>query len=275
MEQYRRGNLIQPVASAPDGSHFPGCIVGDKSGCFEWPLGEWFTVMVHLRAGYSRDHQCPQPGGGDDTYAALTVDTSALAPTNDGTRIVFETTLPPLFRYWPRSRLETDYFKGWEASWPTSSNGSTWPTPQDQFDAGETIVTASEVVGGRMRWTLERRGNASLPSGTPAAGHLMRVRVLDEAICYAAEMRNGLLELWVQRADGSLHQLYGIEDQCWIFGDGGYNQWVDHPPGWNCFQPTGYSNVWDNLCPHPITSGYRFAEVILSQQFIAWPELTP
>lgn len=272
-EKYTRGGKIQPVASAPGGSAAPSCVVGNKASCFQWPLGAWFTTLIHVKAGYSRDQQCPQPGAGDDTYASLTVDTTAFTPTNDGTRLVFETTLPPLFRYWPRSRHLRDYFKNWAANWPTSTSGATWPSAAAQFAGGTTAVTSSEVRAGRMRWTLEKRGSGAFPSGTPSMGHVLRVEADGQADSYAPELRNGQFGLWVQTADGVVTQLYGIDDQCWIFGDGGYNKWVDHPPAWNCFQPTGYSNIWDNLSPHPSSSGYRFAEVVLSQQFIPWPAL--
>lgn len=275
MEKYQRNNQIQPVSTAAGGSLFPSCVVGDKASCFQWPLGQWFTTLVHVVAGYSRDAQCPQPGAGDDTYSTLTVDTSALVPTNDGTQLVFETLLPPQFRYWPRSRHEKDYFKNWKATWPTSSGGSTWPLPADQFNGGTTLVASSDVVGGRMRWTLAKDGAQAFPSGTPSAGHTLRVEANRQALCYSPDSRNGRIELWVQTSDGAVTQVYGITDQSWIFGDGGYNKWVDHPPGWNCFQPTGYSNIWDNVPPHPVTSGYRFADVIFSKQFIPWPSATP
>jgi hypothetical protein len=65
-------------------------------------------------------------------------------------------------------------------------------------------------------------------------------------------------------------QVYGLKQYMIVFGTGD-NKFGENPPGYSEFKPTGYGNVWDNLAPHPSCTFYRFGDVIMSTQPIAWP----
>lgn len=296
-ESYQIDNYIQPLST--DGStatsNYPTCRVGDKVGCYEWPVGEWATCMIRVRPGYSRDADVPAPNAGLDTVNDLTVDTTYFAPTNvvegDGVRrLRFETTLPPLFQYLPNptnpgldggtfNRHSPGYFTGggWQFKWPTTTSGSTWPTAANQFAGGVALCAGCDIqtyAGGvkRMRWTFVKKGTTTFTTGVPLNGHKMQLTVFDRTLAFPADYRRHEVDLWVKRdTDAAPTQVYGIKNWMAIFGTG-ENKYPDNPPGYSEFKPTGYSNVTDNLAPHPSCTFYRFGDIIMSQDQIPWPD---
>ena len=80
------------------------------------------------------------------------------------------------------------------------------------------------------------------------------------------------VEMWAKRSsDTGYVPLYSQADLPWIFGDLSAGVYDLHPPGFNCFQPTGYQNVQDGLPPPRKSYWYRFDQIILSRQFIPPP----
>ncbi len=251
---------LQPDDTNPAGSVAPLCKnVGNKSGCYPWPLDEWITINFYLNPGYSRDEEFPRSNQGESD-GALTV-LADFSPTNNGTVIEFETTIPPDFKYWPISRSTTDYAKNWTASWLNS----TWT------GGGLTKVLTNYVTGGRMRWQLiKRNANSTLPSGTPPIGAQMQVSMSGAWECYDASRKTTGMRMEVRRANGQVVTIYNKSDYAIMYGQG-ENVFSAHPPAFNSFQPTGYANIQDNLPPGGSTVWYRYDEVIFSKRPIAWP----
>jgi hypothetical protein len=296
-EGYDPDGYLQPFTN-PDGSTTslaPGvCVTGNLSGCYQWPLGQWFTCMVHVRPGYTKDTPCPLPAAnaGLDTVDALVVDTTYFTPTNDGTSLIFETTLPPLFQYLPNTsnpgldggtfnRHSPGYFTGggWQFDWPTTPAGTTWPTPANQFESGtgRTAKCTGCVImdhgGGvqRMRWTFQAKGSTVLPAGLPVNGNKMQMDVFDPDLAFPVDYRRHELDMWIRPdSTGVVTQVYGIKQYMAIFGTGD-NKFSENPPAYSEFKPTGYGNVWDNLAPHPSCTYYDFGEIIFSKATIPWP----
>jgi hypothetical protein len=292
-EDYGPDGILQPFTNA-DGSISslaPGvCQTSNLSGCYPWPLGEWFTCKVHVRPGYTKDSPCPLPSAnaGLDTADALVVDDTYFTPVNNGTTIQFETTLPPLFQYLPNTtnpgldggtfnRHSPGYFTGggWQFDWPT---GGTWPAAASQFEGGTgrpavcSACTIETHAGGvqRMLWTFVRKGTSLLPAGTPAAGHKMQMDVFDHDLAFPADYRRHELDMWIKRAGQAPVQVYGIKDYMVVFGTGD-NKFSENPPAYSEFKPTAYGNVWDNLAPHPTCTFYDFGDIIFSTSDIPWP----
>jgi hypothetical protein len=273
-------DYLQYDEQSPQYTGFPQCYVGNRSGCLPWPKGEWFTIYIRLKPGHTSDDQLPKPNmtGGQDEYNSLRVltpgvDAGAMSPafTNSGTKLVFETPLPPLFPYLATSRLSPGYFTGWTATWPSSSGGATWPV-NNYPGTGKTQVESAVVVNGRMRWTLVKLGINDFPTTLPTANDWMQV-VPASSQYHPSESRDTVLEMALQKADGSIHQVYRMSDKRLMFGDNGENVYSFHPPAFNSFQPTGYTNINDNLAPADATWWYRYDQVIFSKNPIPWPSL--
>ena len=277
-ERYSPDTLFQPI-TAPDGSiisNFPSCKVGSKKDCYEWPVGLWFTTIIHVRPGYSMDVACPTPKAGDDTADALTVDTSYFKPTNgvesDGVRRMrFETTLPPLFKYLPAefNRHSLGYFTngGWSYDWPTAFG-------TNQFAGGKALCESCEIADysgtKRMRWSFVQRGITAFVTTVPSDGHKMQLDVIDRNKAFPEHYRKHEIDLWVKPDGGEVVQVYGLAKYMIVFGSG-YNKYHANPPAYNEFKPTGYANVWDNLAPHPTCTWYRFGDILFTKAMPPWP----
>jgi hypothetical protein len=293
-EDYAPDSYLQPITNA-DGtttSNFPSCTTGNLSTCYTWPLGQWFTTMIRVRPGYTKDSPCPLPtaNAGLDTANALVVDTTYVTPTNDGTTIQFETTLPPLFQYLPNTsnpgldggtfnRHSEGYFTGggWQFDFPT---GGTWPAAADQWDPGSNRSRTAKCTGctivdhsgtQRMLWTFVQKGVSAFPIGVPSNGHKMQMDVFDHDLAFPVDYRRHEIDMWIRPdSTGVVTQIYGIKQYMAIFGTGD-NKFSENPPAYSEFKPTGYGNVWDNLAPHPSCTYYDFGEIIFSKATIPWP----
>jgi hypothetical protein len=132
-------------------------------------------------------------------------------------------------------------------------------------------VLGYRVVNGRARWRVTNmRATESMPSGVPAAGD--RIRVDWSSAEADATYADTTVEVWAKRpGDPDYVTLFSKADLPWIFGDLASGVSQLHPPGFNCFQPTGYQNVQDGQPPPRQTYWYRFDQIILSRQFIPAP----
>jgi hypothetical protein len=132
-------------------------------------------------------------------------------------------------------------------------------------------VVDYRVVNGRARWRVTNmRDVDSLPSGVPVAGD--RVRIDWWRAEQNAKYDDTVVEVWAKRAgDPDYVTLFSKADLPWIFGDLSSGVYDLHPPGFNCFQPTGYQNVQDGQMPPRRTYWYRFDQIILSRNFIPAP----
>jgi hypothetical protein len=241
------------------------CVIGDTSGCWEWPVGEWVTLLLHVKAGHDNDFMYPLPSEVNKGVNLIVVDTSAFKPANDGAILEFETNVVPIrdsFRFEEaKSNQAENYFRGWRLRFMTS----------DSMPTGFLFkVVDYRVVNGRAHWRVEKmKGLDSMPEGIPATGDRIRV---DWASTSNATYSDTTVEVWAKRqADQGYVQLFSQTDLPWIFGDLASGVYDLHPPGFNCFQPTGYQNVQDGVSPPRVSYWYRFDQVILSRQFIPAP----
>ena len=284
------GGLQQIVGSGPSGTRNRLRLYSDlgtedygvPNTGMQWPLGEWFTCLMHVRPGLSKDAKVPHPAsnGGDDTPNSLAVLTDRFAPTNtvddDGVRrLRFETSLPPLFRYYPESfnRHSPGYFnKNWAAAFPRNGSFRT----DNWVPGGATLrVDSTEIVDGRMRWTLAAPPGSRKPmtTGVPFAGAQLQVRPHSVRSALPAAYRTQELDFWIKRDGQPPEQAYGVKNYAIPYGSG-WNKFGNParmPPAYSHFMPTGYSNVWDNLAPAPACTFIRFGDVICSQTEIPWP----
>jgi hypothetical protein len=260
------------VADAGYESYMPNskwertCVVGDTSGCWEWPLGEWVTLLLHVKPGHDNDFMYPLPSEVNQGRNLIAVDASGLRPANDGATLEFETNPVPVrdtFRFPGARDNQTDgYFNGWRLRFMASGSMPTTFVFQ---------VLDYRVVNGRARWRVSAmRSVDSLPQGVPAAGD--RIRLEWWRAEQDAKYRDTVVEVWAKRAaDPDYVTLFSKADLPWIFGDLASGVYDLHPPGFNCFQPTGYQNVQDGQMPPRRTYWYRFDQIILSRQFIPAP----
>jgi hypothetical protein len=195
----------------------------------------------------------------------ITVDTAAFKPVNDGTTIEFETNAVPIrdsFRFaGAKNNQADDYFLGWRLRFMASDSLST---------SFVFKVVDYRTVNGRARWRVEpMRKLDSLPAGSPTAGDRVRVEWSGQS---SAKYADTTVEMWAKRpGDRDYARLFSRTDLPWIFGDLSSGVYDLHPPGFNCFQPTGYQNVQDGQPPPRQTYWYRFDQIILSRQFIPAP----
>lgn len=241
------------------------CVVGDTSGCWEWPVGEWVTLLLHVKPGHDNDFMYPLPNEVNRGVNLISVDTSAFVPTNDGTTLEFETNAVPVresFRFeGARNNQLENYFLDWRLRFMTSNTLST---------AFPFKVVSYKVVNGRARWRVTKlKSLDTLPGGVPGSGNQIRV---EWASAGDATYADTTVEMWAKRrADSGYVALFSKANLPWIFGDLSAGVYDLHPPGFNCFQPTGYQNVQDGVSPPRQTYWYRFDQVILSRQFIPAP----
>jgi hypothetical protein len=241
------------------------CVAGDADGCWEWPVGEWVTLLLRVKPGHDNDFMYPLPGESSKNINLIEVDTSALRPTNDGATLEFETNAVPVrdtFRFeGAKNNQAENYFLGWRLRFMTSSSVST----TDLFK-----VVGYRVMNGRARWQVTKsRTQDAMPSGVPADGNKVR---LDWFSADDASYADTTVEIWAKRqGDPGYVPLFSQATLPWIFGDVSSGVYELHPPGFNCFQPTGYQNVQDGMPPPRKTYWYRFDQVILSRQFIPAP----
>jgi hypothetical protein len=87
--------------------------------------------------------------------------------------------------------------------------------------------------------------------------------------------KNTVVKAWIaEDGDGDYTPVYSKSDLVWIYGDGlgNYGEFNQNPPGFNAFSPTAYQNVVDGQPPPGVTYSYRFAQVILSREWIPCPK---
>jgi hypothetical protein len=241
------------------------CVIGNTNGCWEWPVGEWVTLLLHVKPGHDNDFMYPLPSDVNKGVNLITVDTSAFQPSNDGTTLEFETNAVPVrdsFRFANAlSNQAENYFQDWRLRFMTSDSvPTTLPFK----------VLSYRVVNGRARWRVaKQKALDTMPAGVPAGGNRIRV---DWASADNATYADTKVEVWAKRAgDADYVTLFSQADLPWIFGDLASGVYDLHPPGFNCFQPTGYQNVQDGVSPPRQSYWYRFDQVILSRQFIPAP----
>jgi len=242
------------------------CLVGDPAGCWEWPAGEWVTLLVHVKPGHDNDFQYPLPGEIKRDENLIVVDTSLFTPVNNGQSLEFETNPVPTketFKFKGALDITQDgYFEGWDLSF---LQGASIPS------TAQFTIVSYRVANGRARWKVSpKRARDSLPAGVPSNGD--RLKVNWGRVAKDAKYKDTTVEVWVKRSgDSGYVLLYSKADLAWIFGDVGQGVYSLHPPGFNCFQPTGYQNVQDGQIPPRISYWYRFDQVIFSRQFIPAP----
>ena len=241
------------------------CVVGNTSSCWDWPTDEWVTLLLHVKPGHDNDFMYPLPSDVNKNQNLITVDTAAFKPVNDGTTIEFETNAVPIrdsFRFaGAKNNQADDYFLGWRLRFMASDSLST---------SFVFKVVDYRTVNGRARWRVEpMRKLDSLPAGSPTAGDRVRVEWSGQS---SAKYADTTVEMWAKRpGDRDYVRLFSRTDLPWIFGDLSSGVYDLHPPGFNCFQPTGYQNVQDGQPPPRQTYWYRFDQIILSRQFIPAP----
>lgn len=242
------------------------CVVGDTSGCWEWPVGEWVTLLLHVKPGHDNDFMYPLPSEVNQNRNLIEVDTTAFQPANNGTVLEFETNAVPVrdsFRFpGAKDNQAEDYFLGWRLRFISSGS----------LPASFVFkVVGYSVRNGRAHWRVAPLRTAeSIPPGTPASGD--RIRVEWWQASENAKYTDTVVEVWAKRAaDRDYVTLFSRADLPWIFGDLAAGVYDLHPPGFNCFQPTGYQNVQDGQPPPRRSYWYRFDQIILSRQFIPAP----
>lgn len=242
-----------------------GCVTGDTSGCWEWPLGEWVTLLLHVKPGHDNDFMYPLPGEVSKGFNLISVDTSVFRPANDGAVLEFETNAVPVrdtFRFeGAKSNQVENYFLGWRLRFMASDSLST---------TNQYKVIDYRVVNGRARWRVTGiKGADTMSPDVPNGGDRIRV---EWASASDATYADTTVEVWAKRqGDQGYSALFSQADLPWIFGDASSGVYELHPPGFNCFQPTGYQNVQDGMTPPRKTYWYRFDQIILSKQFIPAP----
>jgi len=242
------------------------CVIGNTDGCWEWPVDEWVTLLLHVKPGHDNDFMYPLPSEVNQNRNLIAVDGSGFRPVNDGSVLEFETNAVPVrdsFRFaGAKDNQAEDYFAGWRL----------------RFMSGDGLpssflfrVLGYRVVNGRARWRVTNmRATETMPSGVPGTGD--RIRVDWSSAATDAKYADTVVEVWAKRpGDPDYVTLYSKADLPWIFGDLASGVCDLHPPGFNCFQPTGYQNVQDGQPPPRQTYWYRFDQIILSRQFIPAP----
>jgi hypothetical protein len=241
------------------------CVVGDANGCWEWPVGEWVTLLLRVKPGHDNDFVYPMPSEVNNNINLLEVETAVFAPTNNGDILEFETNAVPVrdtFKFdGAKNNQAENYFEGWRLRFMTSTSLSTTFAYQ---------VVNYRVVNGRARWRVAKlKALETMPGGRPSAGDRIRVEWKSAA---DASYADTTVEMWAKRSgDQGYVPLFSQVDLPWIFGDVSSGVYDLHPPGFNCFQPTGYQNVQDGLPPPRRSYWYRFDQVIMSRQFIPAP----
>jgi len=242
------------------------CVVGDTDGCWEWPVGEWVTLLVHVKPGHDNDFMYPFLSEVNQNRSFINVDTAGYKPTNDGSVIEFETNAVPVrdaFRFsGALNNQATGYFNDWRLRFMSS----------DALPNSFVFrVLDYRVIDGRARWRVaSMRPIDSIPKGMPMDGD--RIRVDWWRAEQNAKYRDTVVEVWAKRAaDPGYVPLFSRTDLPWMFGDSATGVYDLHPPGFNCFQPTGYQNVQDGEMPPRQTYWYRFDQIILSRNFIPAP----
>lgn len=276
------GPFLQPDEDNVAGSEKPLYKASSPTGGYRWPVGEWVTVNIHLKPGYVRDGRVPNQNHQYDLDNELVVDTTYFTPTNDGTFIEFDTTMPRPFRFHPVSRGTLNYFKNWIASWPATILGVAGG-PYVYSSYSHMVEESQEVTragGPRLHWKMKKRGTAYAmpPVGVvPANGDRMYTQIdrtetaFNDMPVGTPALKQDVYELQVIKADGTKWQIFRKRDYLLQYGSEGEMRFGNDPPGWNRFQPTGYANINDNLTPFPKTTWYRFGQVIFSKQPIPDP----
>jgi len=259
-----RGAELQP--SSP----FTGCTVGAApADCWEWPVDEWVTVLLHVKPGHHNDNKYGLGASGPAPAGSIVVDTSAFKPVNDGTSLEFETNLVPQpDAYDFPGRLDNradDYFRNWGVVFPSG--------PLKAAGNNAFRVDSYTVTGGRARWRLVvMDSREALPAGVPANGDEFGVQWGD--LVSSAKYKDTTIDAWVARnSEKEYTQLFRKSDFAYLFGDEGVGVFGRHPPAFNVFQPTSYQNVQDGMIPPQRTYSYGFDQVILSKQFIPCPQV--
>jgi len=249
----------------PNSKWEKSCVIGKASECWEWPTNEWVTLLVHMKPGHDNDFAYPIPNEVNNGVGLISVDTTVFKPTNDGTTLEFETNAVPVrdtFRFPNAKSNQVDnYFQGWRLRFMESSTAST---------AFLYEVVGYNVINGRAHWRVVKlKAVDTMPTNTPSSGDTIRV---DWSSKEDATYKDTRIEVWAKRAsDPGYVRLFSQTDLPWIFGDLSSGVYDLHPPGVNCFQPTGYQNVQDGVIPPRKTYWYRFDQVIFSSQFIPAP----
>jgi hypothetical protein len=249
----------------PNSSWEKTCVVGDTSGCWEMPTGEWVTLLLRVKPGHDNDFMYPLPSEVSKGVNLISVDTTSFKPTRNGEVLEFETNAVPVrdtFKFaGAKDNRAAGYFAGWRLRFMSSD---TVPT------SFQYRVVGYSVTDGRARWRVEKlKALDTLPGSLPAAGDTLRV---DWSSADDATYADTAVEVWAKRqGDPEYVRLFSKVDLPWIFGDLASGVYDLHPPGFNCFQPTGYQNVQDGTLPPRKSYWYRFDQVILSRQFIPAP----
>jgi hypothetical protein len=280
---HEEGNTTykQPDTTISPPSEYPLLVEGDSEAVGRrWPLGEWVTVLVHVKPGFPKDYQIPHPNSQRDSAAELTVMTDEFTPTNNGTTLEFETTVPRDFQFSPVSRSEENYFANMQVKFPATLLGGA--APAAVLRAYTMKVQASEVIDYsgtlRMHWTVVQKGTATAfppASLIPVQGEWMQASIYDLPNTWnglSQPLKIDAYELTIRRdSTGEIYHPFRKYDYSLVYGANGNSELDSNPPGYNRFQPTGYANVQDNQQPAPVTHWTRYDQIIFSRQPIPWP----
>lgn len=280
--------------TGPDGSYNPSsilwndtCLQGQQDvlgNCWWPPLGEWFAMRVHIRAGHEN---CMLYNNVANvvTEASISGNTmtikSGLIPLAPG--LVLPTGLnagrypvsldnplaldPQRSGYFASVGGSGDKQKNWKLSFRAAGRGGGILADKDY-----KILTHT-VAGSETIFIVEKLNDTSPwpPPGSPSPGDTFNLewKSKEESARYV----DTLIEFHKKEASDSDWVLVASLYHPITFNGGASDAAAGNPRGWSQFQPTGYANIDDNSAPGSRTIYTRFAEIILSHSPIAAPTL--
>lgn len=278
--------LTSPQGGKNGSTYQPGspgaaqCIRGsgnDLSGCWQWPVDKWVTVLLHMKCGH---FGCVQAGfNPSDHIPRGTITVQGMTPTNNGVdTLTFETNVVPDPAIWTFpggnyiSHGTTDYFNHWIGEFFTGALDN----------ATFKVVSYTNIGGGRVRWTLGKRtAGAAWNTGVPAIGDQFGVEyssLFDDVGGANPRLKypDWILEAWTAVDNQPYVRVFGpptnVPGYYLIFGNSFVGDMSKNPPGYSMFAPTGYQNLDVGAVPPAVSYSYKFGRFILSSQMIPAPK---
>jgi hypothetical protein len=238
-------------------------------------LGEWFDLMIHIRAGHDNRMEYnsgytisevvskvdSDPNYGGQPTITLRTDLITLAPG---------LTLPsgryPVSAQNPQALdpQRSGYFDNWRFEFKGDAVNGT-------YRSKDFKILSHTVSGGSTTFVITKlRELDTWPSVPPAVGNTVKFSWID--LDTSARYKDTLVELFKKESADT--DWIPVRSFNWAitYNGGSSDSSAGNCKGFNNFQPTGYANIDDNNPPGSRTIYARYADIILSQSPIGAPQ---
>jgi hypothetical protein len=242
------------------------CTQGNRDvlgNCWWPPLGEWFDMLAHFRAGhdncmeYNDSNIYVYTAAINGNQMTITTGLINLAPgmiVNGGYPVSAQNPLALN----PRT---TGYFDNWRLAFKGATAGG-------GILAGKDFNHVVDLGAGVTTFVVEKlKPTDSWPPALPAVGDAFKLSWIDKET--SARYYDSQIEFYKKEtADVDWVPVMRLPHPI-TFNGGTSDSSAGNPPGWNSFQPTGYANINDNSPPGPRSIYTRFRKIIFSKHPIA------